>query len=294
MSPTIITNTPLQLNKIRLVASDLDGTLIVGGFNGGNLTQRTIDVLHAVEKKDIRVVFASGRPTRTMIPAVEQAGLSNLMVICCNGAQIVDSHSKTIIKKFSIAPEHVQEIATKVKEAIGNEAFIGAECGAQFKCEQGYADIRRPAMNHPHIIIDDPRTDFFQTQDDTIEKLIIVHKTWPADKLNAYLLEHVFTGKKWLDVIYPTFSSMYFVEVSAAGVSKATAIQYLCDKLDISKEQVIAFGDMPNDIEMIKFAGIGVAMGNAHEEVKAIADTVTVNNIDDGVAVVLEKLVEQL
>ncbi|KAI7856791.1 HAD-like domain-containing protein [Circinella umbellata] len=307
MSPTII-NPPADLSKIRLVASDLDGTLIVGSFNGGNLSQRTIAVLHALEKKGIRIVFASGRPTRTMIHAVEQAGLSNLMVVCCNGAQIVDSQTKAIIKKFSISPDHVREISTKVKATFGDEAYIGAECGAQFKCEEGYADIRRPSMNHAHKIIDDPRTDFFQAQEDTVEKIIIVHKTWPADKLYEYLLENVFPEKSWLDVIYPTYSSKYFVEISAAGVSKATALQHLCEKLDVSKEEVIAFGDMPNDIEMIKFAehvppfhfnfimltGIGVAMGNAHEDVKALANMVTGNNIDDGVAVVLEKLVAQL
>ncbi|KAI9488021.1 HAD-like domain-containing protein [Zychaea mexicana] len=295
MSPTTTAaNPPVDLSKVRLVASDLDGTLIVGSFNGGNLTQRTIDVLHALEKKGIRIVFASGRPTRTMIPAVEQAGLSNLMVICCNGAQVVDSHTKTIVKKFSIPAHHVQEIVTKVKAALGDEAFIGVECDAQFKCEQGYADKRRPFMNHAHVIVEDPRTDFFQTEEDTVEKIIIVHKTWPADQLNAYLLEHVFSEKSWMDVIYPTFSSMHFVEISAAGVSKATAIQYLCEKLDVAKEEVIAFGDMPNDIEMIKFAGIGVAMGNAHAKVQELADMVTVNNVDDGVAVVLEKMLAQL
>ncbi|KAI8138975.1 HAD-like domain-containing protein [Fennellomyces sp. T-0311] len=271
MAPTATTVAPVDLTGVRLVASDLDGTLIVGSFNGGKLTQRTIDVLHALENKGIRIVFASGRPTRTMIPAVEQAGLSNLMVICCNGAQVVDSHTKTIVKKFSIPPDHVKEIATKIKAALGNEAFIGVESGAQFKCEQGYADKRRPFMKHPHVIVEDPRTGFFQTEDDTVEKIIVVHKTWPADQLNAFLLQHVFPEPSWMDVIHPTFSSMHFVEISAAGVSKATAIKYLCDKLDVTAKEVIAFGDMPNDIEMIKYAGIGVAMGNAHEDVRALA-----------------------
>lgn len=219
------------------------------------MTPRTIKVLHALEKKGIRIVFASGRPVRTMLKAVEQAQLNNLMVICCNGAQVLDSHSKKIIKKFSIPPEHVSEIIGKVKDAFGDEAFIGIESDVNFKCEAGYAEKRRASMYHPHIIVEDPRTGFMLTEEDTVEKIIVVHKTWPADKLHAYLKEHVFNDPKWEDIIHPTYSSQHFVEISAANVSKATALKYLCEQLDISQKQVIAFGDMPNDIEMIKFAG---------------------------------------
>lgn len=211
-----------------------------------------MDVLHALEAKGIRIVFASGRPPRTMIRAVEQAQLKNLMVICCNGAQVLDSHTMSIVKRFSIPPEHVKAICTKVKDALGDTAFIGVESGATFKCEAGYAKKRQHAMYHEYITVDDPRTDFCN---DAVEKIIVVHESWPADQLYKFLMENIFNEPQWLDIICPTFSSLHFVEISAANVSKATALKYLCEKLEIGQDQLMAFGDMPNDLEMIKFAG---------------------------------------
>lgn len=185
-----------------------------------------------------------------MARAIEQVKLDNLMVICCNGAQVLDSHTKTIVKAFSIPADHVREIAAIIKAKLGDEAFLGAECGSEFKCELGYAVKRGPdAMNHPHTIIQDP------AEFGTVEKIIVVHKSWPADQLTDYLMSEVFTDEKWRHSITPTFSSLHFVEISAANVNKATGLQHLCEKLDIPREQVIAFGDMPNDLEMIRYAG---------------------------------------
>jgi HAD superfamily hydrolase (TIGR01484 family) len=108
-------------------------------------------------------------------------------------------------------------------------------------------------------------------ENDTIEKLMLLHREWPADQLYDYLKKNVLTDPKWKDLIHYTFSSPYFVEVSAVGVCKATAIKEITEKLQISREEMIAFGDMPNDCEMLEYAGIGVALDNAHEDVKAIA-----------------------
>jgi hypothetical protein len=79
------------------------------------------------------------------------------------------------------------------------------------------------------------------------------------------------------------------IEIMAPGVSKASALQRLCDVHNIDKDDAIAFGDMPNDIEMLAWAGHGVAMGNGHHEVKAIANEVALTNDEDGVGVILER-----
>jgi hydroxymethylpyrimidine pyrophosphatase-like HAD family hydrolase len=89
-----------------------------------------------------------------------------------------------------------------------------------------------------------------------------------------------------------THSGSNFVEVAAAGVTKARALERHCAELAIAAEQVIAFGDMPNDLPMMRWAGRGVAVANAHPEVLAAADDVSCSNDDDGVALVLERLAQ--
>ncbi|KAI9311203.1 HAD-like domain-containing protein [Dichotomocladium elegans] len=280
----------VNLRRIRLVASDLDGTLMVGEFNAGHLSKRTIKVLRSAEENGTKLVFASGRPTRTMLHAVEQANLNNLWCICCNGAQILDSHTKTIIKKFSIPRQHVEQIISRVKELLGDDVYVAAESDIFYKGEAGFDAKCGHLMQGKCVVVDDPRTDFFQTEQDTVENLLLVHKTWPTRRLYEFLNEHVFSDPRWTGLVKPTFSSDHFLEISAAGVSKASTLEYVCNELGVRRKEVIAFGDMPNDTEMIKFAGIGVAMGNAHEDLKRIADMVTLPNVDDGVAVVLEKM----
>ena len=88
-----------------------------------------------------------------------------------------------------------------------------------------------------------------------------------------------------------TISGEVLVEISAAGVTKAYALSALCDEIGIRSEEVIAFGDMPNDIPMLEWAGLGIAVENAHPDVVAIADQVTATNDNDGVALSLEQLV---
>ncbi|KAI7886020.1 hypothetical protein K492DRAFT_203566 [Lichtheimia hyalospora FSU 10163] len=288
----------LDLSRVQLIASDLDGTLIVGGFNAGKISPRTVSALHAIENKGLRIIFASGRPTRTMIHAVDQAeGLSHLLCICCNGAQILDSHTRTIIKKFSIPPDHVRAIIKQVKNALGPHVLMAAESDVHYKSDSGFHEQCGKVMQGKPVLVDqDPIEGFLTKPDseeqDTVENLLLTHRTWPASQLYEFLRTQVFADPKWEQIIHLTFSSSHFVEICAAGVSKASALAYLCNKLDVDPNNLIAFGDMPNDIEMLKFAGIAVAMGNAHENVKAIADLTTETNEDDGVAVVLEKIVQ--
>lgn len=94
------------------------------------------------------------------------------------------------------------------------------------------------------------------------------------------------------DTVVLTTSSPLFLEISAAGVHKGAALQWLSGELGTEPDEVIAFGDMPNDIPMLTWAGRGVAMGNAHAPVKAIADEVTAANLEDGVALVLERILD--
>lgn len=241
-----------------------------------------------------------------MIHAVDQAeGLEHLLCICCNGAQILDSHTRTIIKKFSIPPDHVRAIIKQVKTALGPHVLLAAESDVHYKSESGFDEQCGKVMQGKPVLVDnDPIEGFLKKpgseEEDTVENLLLTHRTWPASQLYEFLQTQVFADPKWKSMIHLTFSSSHFVEICAAGVSKASALAYLCNKLDVDPINLIAFGDMPNDIEMLKFAGrgkswrirntrklitrisgIAVAMGNAHESVKAIAGKLDIREKQD-------------
>ncbi|CAO3632208.1 unnamed protein product [Cunninghamella echinulata] len=216
--------------------------------------------------------------------------LSHPLVLCCNGAVVLDHEKKKIIKSFTIAQEYLFNLLKKMKDALGNDIYIGVESGLLFKCEQGYALKRGPEnMNHDYIIIDELEEFVMEP----VEKIVVVHKEWPANQLDHYLKTAIFNDATWERVVHITYSNPHFIEISAVGISKGTTIKSITEEqLGLNSKNLIAFGDMPNDLQMLEYAGIGVAMENALDEVKKIADHITLTNEEDGVAVVLEKLLE--
>jgi Cof subfamily protein (haloacid dehalogenase superfamily) len=117
----------------------------------------------------------------------------------------------------------------------------------------------------------------------------------PCLKLGAYgdastiREKRIQLGKLFAGQLYVTQTSDRWLEIMHPDVSKANALKFITERLGIQPEEVLAIGDNHNDIEMLRFAGLGIAMGNAHEEVKSVADYVTLKNTEDGVAVALEK-----
>ncbi|CAO3599002.1 unnamed protein product [Absidia cylindrospora] len=280
-----------DLSKLKLVCSDLDGTLICGKYNACLVSKRSAKVLQELEAEGIQIVLASGRPPRSMEPVLELLKLNNPWIISCNGGMVLDNKQKAILKSFPIVQQHVYPAIKNIKDALGDDVYIGVESGMMFKCEEGYAAMRGTEnMNHPYKCI----SQLEEFACEPVEKLVVLHKTWNAEQLHEYINSQVFTDAKWEGIINITFSNVHFIEISATNVSKGTTLKYLCDENQYTADQVIAMGDMPNDVEMIRFAGIGVAMENAHEDAKKAADFVTLSNLDQGVAVVLEKMLQQI
>jgi hydroxymethylpyrimidine pyrophosphatase-like HAD family hydrolase len=117
-----------------------------------------------------------------------------------------------------------------------------------------------------------------------VTKLIVQHPDWPLETLLGVAVEHAAT------IASVGHSGSNFVELAAPSVTKAIALETYCSECMIAPEAVIAFGDMPNDLPMLRWAGHGVAVANAHPDVRAAADEITAANDDDGVARVLERL----
>lgn len=247
---------PHALDKIKLVASDLDGTLLVHSDitaqSGGAPSPRALKVLHQLSDKGVRLLLASGRPPRTMDTAVKQVGLDHVLTICCNGGVVYDPIARTIVKKYSIPNNHVTLIIDTILQALGPTVCIGAECGLYFVCDKNYEQERGQWLDH-HYILREP-TKFIQNEGDTIEKLVIIQPGMMAETLNDRLLG-LFGADQWKDIVNITFSNPHSIEISAAGISKGSALKDVCEQLGYRREQVIAFGDMPNDNEMLIWAG---------------------------------------
>lgn len=271
--------------NIRMIALDLDGTTL----NGWGLTQNTKETLEEAIRAGVHVVIATGR-TYSSLPEdiFKIEGLE--YIITSNGAHITNLISGktiysnctegTVIEKLSYmleaASKHPIEVFTEGRAYIDKDVFdYISENGCSFM-NVGY--IQRTRTPVPEIY------NFLRDHKDYIENINIHFEHLDEKAEFKNLLEK----EKGITV---TSSFPHNIEIGGATTSKATAIEHLCKFLGIDESNVMACGDSLNDCAMIEAAGLGVAMGNAEEEVKAVADFVTLSNTDDGVAYAVRKFV---
>lgn len=254
----------------RLVATDLDGTLL---RSDGTVSDRTRAVLNSLDELGVPVVFTTGRPIRWMESLWDVVGGHGL-AICSNGGIVYDVGSHTVRDHRAIERAAGLEVARLLREAVPGTTFA-IEHTEGWNREAGF----------PHRSDDGPREragDLADLYRDDVVKLLAVHRELPAEEFH----ERVQVAVSHL--VTTTWSSSFaLVEMSAAGVTKATALTTLAAELGVPREGVIAFGDMPNDLAMLEWAGTACAMANAHPSVLAAADLVAASNDEDGVASVL-------
>ncbi len=255
-----------------LVASDLDGTLV---RRDGSVSPRTVQVLRRVEEAGVPFVMVTGRPPRWMATISEETGHRGLAV-CANGALVYDLHREEVVSRSLLTAEVAGEVAAALREALPELAFAVERGDERFGHEERYV----PSMQHPGA-----RTgELEQLLDGGVVKLLARHPGMGPDALLAAAREAV--G----DRATLTHSSVDgLLEISAAGVTKASGLAALAGDLGVEAADVIAFGDMPNDLPMLAWAGRSVAVGNAHPEVREAAGEVTASVEEDGVAQVLER-----
>ncbi|WP_066935330.1 HAD family hydrolase [Microtetraspora fusca] len=261
------------MSSPRLVATDLDGTALRAD---GTVSARTAAAFALVEDSGGTLVFVTGRPPRWMhsvAGAVRHRGLS----ICANGALVYDLHTERIVEARMIHPDVIDESVRRLREHLPELVFA-------VEYEGGYAHESDFAVNG-----DDPaygrRAAMRALTAQPCAKLLAHHPTMDPDEL--YRLSVSLVG----DLVTPTHSSRRaLIEMSAHGVTKASALAVLAAELGIEAGEVVAFGDMPNDLPMLAWAGTSYAVANAHPEVLAAVDHVTTANDDDGVARILEDL----
>jgi Cof subfamily protein (haloacid dehalogenase superfamily) len=257
-----------------LVACDLDGTLLRTDLT---VSPRTLAALDTLAASGVPFVMVTGRPSRWMGPVLAQTGLRG-PIVCANGAVVLDPATGETLAQWPIEPDRLEEITRRLREAVP---------GISFAAE--YGDLLIREHDYP-TRLDDHRDDvrvgtYAEIVSRPVPKLLGRLPDMDADLLLARA-DAAIEG-----LATPTHSSfMGLVEISAAGVTKATGLAYVAEQYGVDPVDVVAFGDMPNDIPMLEWAGRGIVVGNAHPAARAAATGSTARNDDDGVAVHLERL----
>jgi hypothetical protein len=257
-----------------LIATDLDGTLL---RSDGTVDARTCRAIAAVEAAGAALVLCTARPTRWMRPLAEATGHRGI-AICANGGVVWDLHAESVIESFPLEPRVARDVVALVQSVVPGGAWA-VERTSGFAHEPTY----QSQWPTPDGTIVDAVSALIA---EPAVKLMLRHHDLLADAL----VERARAVAGHLAEFTHSNSADGLLEISAAGVSKAAALARFCDERGIDSEQVIAFGDMPNDLPMLQWAGHSVAVGNAHPEVLAAADEITASNDDAGVARVLERL----
>ena len=259
----------------RVVATDLDGTVV---RSDGTISERTRDALAAARDAGALIVVATGRPPRWLAGIAEATGHDGI-AICANGALVYDLATEKIIDSRPLDLDVVRTLINELRASVPGVAFAVERVDGMFAHDTEY---------HPRWEPEDQTYvgDLERVFDVPVAKLLGRVEGAGSDDLLAMARAAVSE-----DLASLTHSSIDgLLEVNAHGVTKASTLDaWLADR-GRSASDVVAFGDMPNDVEMIAWAGHGVAVANAHPEVLAVADEVTGTNDADGVAEVLERL----
>ena len=254
----------------RLVATDLDGTLV---RSDGTVSPRTRAVLDELDRRGVPVVFVTGRPLRWAEEVFPYVGGHGLAVVA-NGGLVWDVARSR--------PHLERPIDTEVGRAVCRDVRAGVP-GSAFAVEtlRGIA-LEPEFLERFPVPADSRRASIHDLMDGSVLKVLARHEELEA--LEFWEAAEAIAG----DRVTITWSSdSALLEVSAAGVTKASTLEVLCADLGIAAAEVIAFGDMPNDLPMLDWAGTSYAMERAHPTVTAAAGHVAPDHDDDGVAQVL-------
>ncbi|MDG5472698.1 Cof-type HAD-IIB family hydrolase [Jeotgalibacillus sp. ET6] len=261
----------------KMIVLDMDDTLL---RDDHSISERTKKALMAAQENGVKVVLASGRPTYAMRDFSNELKLHDYgsYILAFNGAKIINAKTEEEFFSSTLSPETAHKLYDISKrENIGIHTYVGDSIVTEN--QNPFSDIESDITGLPVNVVDD----FKKAVTEPVVKMlmladeeVLVHK---EEKLQAEMAGQFSIMR----------SKPYFLEFTEEGVTKGTSIKQLADKLDIQQEEIIAVGDSYNDLSMIEYAGLGVAMGNAPQDIKDAADFVADTNMNDGVAKVVEE-----
>ncbi len=272
-------NNKLKNFRPSVIALDLDGTLT---NDEKIITPRTKEALMKAQQQGIRLCLASGRPPYGMYPLAEQLRMAEYggLLLCYNGGHVEDCQTGEVYVEKTL-PEDVLAPLSEYQRMSGFAlmTYYGEHIYTEFPDDRYVAQSSRnnkmTVVKVNNFLTDAPRP---------LNKCLLVGS--PAKV--PYWENRIASDMEGR--MHVCHSTPYFIELLPLGIDKGPALLSLLDKLGLSADSLMAFGDSRNDLSMIQCAGFGVAMGNAEDDIKAAADYVTLSNNDDGIAAVIEKL----
>ncbi|GLX50754.1 hydrolase [Streptomyces hygroscopicus subsp. hygroscopicus] len=260
--------------RYRVVATDLDGTLLRGDLT---VSPRTRAALDRAAAAGARHLVVTGRPAAGCRDLLAPLGYGGIAV-CGQGAQLYDVGADRLLSSATLDRDVVRTLVARIAEAAGPLALgvVTAGLSGEFLVTPGFGE----RVRHGWRLVEDAEGLWTRP----VEKVLIRSRALDDDALAA-LAHSVCAGR-----IGVTHSGEGMVELLPDGVDKARGLAEAARRLGFGAADTVAFGDMPNDIPMLAWAGHGVAMGNAHPELKRRADEIAPGNEEDGVAAVLERL----
>ncbi len=261
---------------MRLLATDLDGTLL---GRDGQVSVRSVRALQAARDAGWYVVLATGRPPFMVDLLMPQLGRAVTHGVMANGSVVATLPDQRVLHSIRFELALANSVVARLRTIDTGYGFaLATDTG--FAHEPGFAQ-RMPAPTPTP-----PTTDVLEAAAGATEaiKLLVFHDRYGAHELLGLL--PTILGHE----VSVTHMGADCVEVGVAGIDKATGLALLCTHLGVDAADVVAFGDEFNDHEMLQWAGHSVAMSNAHQATRDLADEVTLSNLDDGVAVVVERL----
>ena len=268
---------------IKLVAIDMDGTLLNSKKELSEETKQYFKNFHN-KGTDTLLVLCTGRPESGIRPYLKDLGYleENHYIISQNGANIYESQTgKRVMDAF------VDSAAIQKWIELGNKhgiSVMGAGVGYYYSFDEEPTewmefDVKIVSGKLKRITTEESlSTDFY--------KLLLLGD---EEQLNEF---ETIIPQEWRNEFYVVRSQKYLVEVLKKGVNKAYGLEKLAKELNIQPSEIAAIGDAANDIEMLKYAGLAIAMGNASEEVKAVSDIVTDTNENNGVIKAIDQLIQ--
>lgn len=266
--------------RYKILVLDLDGTLT---NTKKEITPHTRETLVRAQEQGLKIVLASGRPTYGIVPLAEELRLGDFegYILSYNGGQIIDWKTRELMYENVLDPQ----VYPYLYECARNNGFTILSYKDEYIVSE---DAGNPYVQHEAFLnkmssITVPS--FLDVIDFPVAKCLIVGDPEPLAVLEQKMKTEL-EGK--MNVFR---SEPFFLELVPNGIDKARSLAVLLEELNMKPEDMIAVGDGFNDLSMIKFAGLGVAMANAQEVVKQGADYITLSNEEDGVAAVVDKFV---
>ncbi len=261
-----------------MVASDIDGTILA---HNGSISGRTVEAFRACTAAGVEVVFVTGRPPRWLAPLREQIGHLGT-VICSNGALVYDLAEEKILSTKCLSIPDLLAARDAIKTAVPSATFA-AETLDGLHLEPGFAGEQSPeALKR---IPARPLEESLRGERGVIKFLAKAADSTADEFLTAV---RPVVGR-WVEATHSA-PDIALLEMSLRGVNKAATLSEFAASRGIEASQVVAFGDMPNDVQMLSWAGQGYAMASGHPEAKRATDLLAPGIDDDGVAQVLERL----